>query len=98
MKKAPVSAYMVIFNEEKVIERALKSIYQVVDEIVVVYDGPCRDNSLKICQKFGAKIFVRKHSGEAEPHRPFSFEKAKNNWILQLDADEYLSPALQKNL
>lgn len=93
-----ISACLVIYNEEKIIERALKSITGLVDEIIVVHDGPCLDNSLKICQKYGAKIFIRRHVGEAEPHRPFTFEKAKNNWIFQLDADEYLSPSLQKNL
>ena len=97
-KNTQVSACLVIFNEEKIIERCLKSIYKVVDEIIVVHDGKCSDNSLKICKKYGAKIFIEEHVGEAEPHRVFTFEKAKGDWILQIDADEYLSDKLKKAL
>jgi hypothetical protein len=45
---------------------------------------------LEIAREFTNKIFIRPHRGAPEPHRPFSFEQAKNQWILQLDADEYL--------
>ncbi len=96
--KNKISACLVIRNEEGSIERALKSIKNFVDEIIVVHDGPCSDTSLAICKKYTQNVFVRPFIGEAEPHRVFTFEKAKNNWMLQLDADEFLSKTLQKNV
>jgi glycosyltransferase involved in cell wall biosynthesis len=98
LKKLPVSAVMVIYNEEKVLERALKSFYEVVDEIIIVHDGKCTDKSLEIARKYTDKVFELEHVGESEKYRPFAYEKAQNNWILQLDADEYLSEDLRSDL
>lgn len=97
-KKLPISAVMVIYNEEKVLERALRSFCDVVDEIIVVHDGKCTDKSLEIARKHTSKVFELEHVGEAEKHRPLTYEKARNEWILQVDADEYLSDKLKRNL
>jgi glycosyltransferase involved in cell wall biosynthesis len=96
--KLPISAVMVIRNEEKKLEQSLQSFYYLVSEIIVVHDGKCTDNSLKIAKKYTNKVYIKPFIGEAEPHRPFTYRTAKYNWILQLDADECLSKALQKNL
>lgn len=93
-----LSACLVIHEEEKILGRCLESIKNVVDEIVVIHDGSCHDNSLEIAQKFGAKIFTRPYIGEAEYHRPFSFENAKGDWIFQIDADEFLSEGAKKEI
>ncbi|MDO8529162.1 MAG: glycosyltransferase [bacterium] len=98
IKKLPITAVMVIHNEEAIIKRALQSCFNVADEIIVIHDGKCQDRSLDIARKYTDKIFKLEHVGAAERHRPFAYEKAKNNWILQLDADEYLSDSLRENL
>jgi glycosyltransferase involved in cell wall biosynthesis len=96
--KLPISAVMVLYNNERVLERAIKSFYDLVDELIIVHDGKCSDRSLEIARKYTDKIYIRPHIGEAEPHRVFTYEKAKNEWILQVDADEYLSKELRNNL
>ncbi len=93
-----ISAFLVIYNEEKHIERSLGSLKDVVDEIVVVHDGECTDRSLEIAKDFGAKIFVQEHRGMREFHQVFAINQCKYDWILQIDADEFLSPELKKNL
>lgn len=93
-----ISACLVVYNEEKLISRCLDSLQGVVDEIIVIHDGACQDQTLEIAKKYGARIYVETHVGGAEEHRPLSFRLAKNNWILQIDADEYLSPELRDNL
>lgn len=98
MARVKISACLVLRNEESLIVRCLDSLKDVVDEIIVVHDGPCLDQTLVIAAKYGANIFEREFIGEAEPHRPFSFAQASGDWILQIDADEYLSSDLQKNL
>jgi len=93
-----ISACLVVYNEEKLIGRCLESLRGVVDEIILVHDGECSDKTLVIAKEYNAKIFIRPFVGEAEEHRPFSFEQATGEWILQIDADEFLSPELKKNL
>jgi len=93
-----ISACLVIYNEEKKIKRCLDSLVGVVDEIVVIHDGECKDKSLEIAKKYTNRVYVMEHAGEAEVHRPFSFKMAKNKWLLQIDADEFLSSELKNNL
>ena len=98
MKRNSITASIIAYNEEKNIRRCLDSINGVIDEIVLVHDGPCSDRTLEIAKEYAKKIFVRPRIGEAEPHRPFAMEQASSEWILTLDADEYLSPELAKSL
>jgi len=93
-----ISACLVLYNEARHINRCLASLKDIVDEIIIVHDGECLDKTLEICAAYNAKIFIKEHLGEAEPHRPFSFNQASGEWILQIDADEYLSPELRDNL
>jgi glycosyltransferase involved in cell wall biosynthesis len=93
-----ISACLVVYNEEKLIRRCLESLRDVVDEIILVHDGECTDRTLEIAKEYGAKIFVRDHKGFCEHHRPFCCKQASYNWILQIDADEFLSAELRNNL
>ncbi len=93
-----ISACLVVRNEEKLIGRCLKSLQGAVDEIIVVHDGDCADKTLEIAAGFRAKTFIRPFYGVAEGQRPFSYEQASYEWILQIDADEFLSDELQNKL
>lgn len=84
-----ISACIVVYNEEALIERCLQSIATLVDEIIIVHDGQCKDKTLEIAKKYTNKIFTKDHIGIAEPLRSFSFQQASSEWILQIDADEY---------
>jgi glycosyltransferase involved in cell wall biosynthesis len=93
-----VSACVVVRNEEAVIERCLSSLDGVVDEIVLVHDGPCEDRTLQIAERHGARVFVRPLVGHAEVSTVFAFEQATGEWILSVDADEFLSTELRAQL
>lgn len=97
-KKGSISACLVVYNEEKLIRRCLESIKDVVDEIIIIHDGPCKDKTLDICKEYTDKVYVGKRRGIAEPHRPETFRKASSEWILWIDADEFLSEGLKKNI
>lgn len=86
----PITCAIVVHNQASLLEVAIKSVYHLVGEIVVVHDGPCVDNSIAVAKKYGCRVFTRKHSGHSEKNRSFSYRKATYKWILQLDADEYL--------
>lgn len=89
---------MVVYNEEEMLPTCLDSVKDVVDEIIIVLDGPSSDRTFEIAKKYTDKVFVRSNIGHGEPHRPFTFKKARGDWILWLDADEVLSTEMRKNL
>jgi glycosyltransferase involved in cell wall biosynthesis len=95
LPKASLSACIVVRNEEAVIERCLASLAEVVDEIVLVHDGDCDDRTLEIAAGYGCRIFVQPLVGHAESATVFAFEEARGEWILSLDADEFLSEPLR---
>jgi glycosyltransferase involved in cell wall biosynthesis len=88
----------VVRHEERAIATALASLRGIVDEILVVHDGPCADRTLEIATAYGARTFVRPRAGYCEAHFDFAREAARGGWLLQLDADEFLSPPLAASL
>ncbi len=93
--KNSLTACLVVFNEEKYIDRCLTSIKECTNEIIIVHDGPCKDQTLEIAKRYTDKIFVKKHIGIAEPHRVFALEQATGDWVMWIDADEFLSDNLK---
>lgn len=83
-----ISAVLIVKNEEKVLERCLRSIDQ-VDEIVVLDTGST-DRTVEIARSITSKVF------RAPPINPFHFGEARNlalsyarhDWVLTIDADE----------
>jgi glycosyltransferase involved in cell wall biosynthesis len=88
----------VLRNEQDVVERCLNSLDGVVDEIVLVHDGDCEDATLDIAERHGCRVHVRPLVGHAEASTVFAYEQARGEWILSIDADEYLSDALRDGL
>ncbi len=93
--KLPISLVVVTLNEEANIERCLRSVPFASD--VVVVDSFSSDRTLEIAEKLGARIIQEKWRGYG-PQKSFAVSKAKNDWILSLDADEALSPELQQEI
>ncbi len=91
-----LSVVICTFNSEEKIAACLKSV-AFADEIVVVDDGSS-DETLDIVGKYTKKIFHHKSVGYVEPVRNFALEKATNEWILLLDADETVPDALAKKI
>jgi glycosyltransferase involved in cell wall biosynthesis len=93
-----VSACLVVRNEERVLERCLNSLDDVVDEIVLVHDGECEDRTLEIAARHGCRIYTRPLVGHSEASTVFALEQAQGEWILSIDADEYLGDELRGQL
>lgn len=89
---AKISVVINTFNEEKNIERAIKSVSW-ADEILVC-DMYSDDDTAVIAKKLGAKILFHKRAGYVEPARNFAISKAEGDWILILDADEEIPGSL----
>jgi len=94
-----ISACLIVHNEEYCIRRCLSSLVGVVDEILVFYDGPCTDITLDIAKdEFGAKVESLDFYGAMEKHQSYVFSQASGDWILAIDADEFLSDDLKNSL
>ncbi|MEO5572776.1 MAG: glycosyltransferase family 2 protein [Bacteroidia bacterium] len=91
-----ISAVVITYNEERNIERCLTSLQQVADEIIVV-DSFSKDRTEEICKTFNVKFHQRTWD-DFSSAKNFGNEKAANDWILSLDADEALSDELKKNI
>ena len=94
-----LSACLVVHHEEERLAGCLESFADLVDEIVVVHDGPCADETLAIARRFTDKVFTTEaRSGSSEFARPFALEHCTKEWVLVIDADERLSPELRTSL
>ncbi len=92
-----ISAVIITFNEEKNIGRCLESLNGIVDEIVIV-DSFSTDGTKDICSKFENVTFLdQKWLGYSES-KNVGNDKAQNDWILSIDADEALDEKLQKSI
>lgn len=96
MEKIKISAIVNTLNEEKNIERCLKSLY-FCDQIVVV-DMQSDDMTVKLAKKYTKDIYEHKRVGYVEPARNFAISKAKGDWVLIVDADEVIPAKLANKL
>ena len=90
-----ISAIIITKDEEHSIRECLQSISW-VDEIIVV-DSESKDQTLKICKEFRAKIFTKSWQGFG-PQKNEAIKHAKYKWILSIDADEIITPELKKEI
>jgi glycosyltransferase involved in cell wall biosynthesis len=89
---APVSCYIRTLNEERVLGRVIAAAREVVDEIVVV-DSGSTDATVAIAQAAGARVVHQEWLGNGRQKR-FGEDQCRNDFLLDLDADEIVSPAL----
>jgi O-antigen biosynthesis protein len=89
-KKNTLSLCMIVKNEENHLVRCLRSVRDVVDEIIIVDTGST-DKTIDIAKVFGAKLFDFPWTGDFSAARNHSLAQATSDWILVLDGDEAIS-------
>ncbi len=91
-----LSIVIITYNEEHNIRRCLESVQGVGNEILVVDSGSL-DGTADICRELGATVIEQDFLGYIE-QKNFATSKAKNDWVLSLDADEALTPELKSSI
>lgn len=86
-KKLPISLTMIVKNEENFLDACLKSVQEMVSEIIIVDTGST-DRTKEIAERYGAKIYDFEWIDDFSAARNYALEKATQPWVLQLDADE----------
>lgn len=95
MDKLKISVAIIVKNEADRIARLLNSV-GFADEIVVV-DSGSRDDTVAVCEKWGARVIYHEWSGHIA-QKQFALQQTASEWILSLDADEEVSDALAKEI
>lgn len=92
-----LSAVLATYNEEKNIGDCLETVRQLADEIVVV-DGSSTDRTREIARKHGAKVIKTSNPLNFHINKNKAIDAASGDWILQLDADERVTPELANEI
>jgi len=94
--KHKITAVIIAKNEEARIVPCLESI-KWCDEIVVV-DDMSADETVHLCRKYEAKVIAHPSNGDHDAQRNIGIDNASGDWVLQMDADEIVSPELKKDI
>jgi glycosyltransferase involved in cell wall biosynthesis len=84
-----ISTVIISLNEAQHIGQCVEQAVKWCDEVIVV-DAESTDETVKIAEEKGAKVYVKAWEGYGSA-KNFGNSKAANDWILSLDADEMLS-------
>lgn len=95
--KNKLSVALATYNEEANLAQCLESIRQLADEIIIV-DGSSTDKTVEIAEKFNAKVLIKDNPPIFHINKQKALELCQNEWILQLDADEVVSPDLASEI
>ncbi|MBC6432619.1 tetratricopeptide repeat protein [Nostoc sp. HG1] len=88
---------MIVKNEAATLPKCLSSVRKVVDEMVVLDTGSI-DRTPNIAQQLGAKVYHFKWCNDFSAARNAALKYVTGDWILVLDADETLTPAIVPQL
>jgi glycosyltransferase involved in cell wall biosynthesis len=88
-----LSLCLATHNEEINLPACLESVKDLVDEIVIV-DGKSKDKTVEIAKKYGARVINADNPPMFHINKEKALRQAQGEWVLQLDADERISPAL----
>jgi glycosyltransferase involved in cell wall biosynthesis len=79
-------------NEERNIRPCIESVKSIADELLVA-DSGSTDRTMKIARELGARIIEREYVNSAN-FKNWAIPQAEHSWVLVVDADERLTPAL----
>jgi len=92
----PLSVFIITKDESDRIGDTIKSVIGWADEVIVVDSGSC-DDTVKIAKEAGARVIYNAFSGYG-PQKKFAEKRCKNQWLLNIDADEPLSIEAQEEI
>lgn len=95
-REVKISGVVITFNEEKNIERCIKSIIEICDEVIIV-DSFSNDRTKAICSSYDLRFIENSFEGHIE-QKNFALDQAKYDIVLSLDADEEVSKELSESI
>lgn len=92
MPRPPLSVTIITLNEEANLARAIESVRGFAQEILVV-DSGSTDHTVEIARHLGARVLTNPWRGYGQ-QKNFAQSQAANDWVMNIDADEEVSPEL----
>lgn len=92
-----LSVAIATYNEEQKLGACLASVSSWADEIVIV-DGGSTDRTLTIAKEYNARIMSTDNPPIFHINKQKALDACRGEWILQLDADEVVTPELAKEI
>lgn len=91
-----ITGIVTTLNEAANIVDCIRSLQRVCDEVVVT-DSFSKDDTVKLAQEAGAKVYQHEYIGDGL-QKNLALPYAKNRWVISIDADERLSDELVETL
>jgi glycosyltransferase involved in cell wall biosynthesis len=92
----PLSCFIISKNEADRIAQTIRSVKPWVDEVIVV-DSESSDDTVRVAMGEGARVITQRWLGFGGQKR-FAEDHCRNHWVLNLDADEVVTPALKDEI
>lgn len=91
-----ISVFIITKNEADRISEIINAVKPIADEILVI-DSGSEDNTCEIAMRLGAKVMFNKWQGYGL-QKIFGEKQCRNKWVLNIDADEEVSPELAEEI
>jgi len=96
MTKIPtLSVVLAIHNEAENLERCLKPVQEIANELIIV-DGESTDDSVAVAKKLGARVISTTNKSNFHINKQMAMDAAQGDLVLQLDADEVVDQELKR--
>lgn len=96
MQKIPLSVFIIAKNEADRIPLVIRAVRDWVDEVIVI-DSGSTDDTVVVSEALGARVLFHAWRGYG-PQKVFAEQQCRNAWLLNLDADEEISPHLGEEI
>lgn len=83
-----ISLCLIVKNEEQYLKRCVESVQSLVDETIIVDTGST-DRTVEIAKSLTSNIYIKPFQNDFSEARNYAISKARYEWILFLDADEF---------
>jgi glycosyltransferase involved in cell wall biosynthesis len=88
-----ISVTVIAKNSQATLSRCLNSVKNIADDLVVVVDPATGDDTARIAKELGARVFYRPFD-DFSSQKSYCLSKTRHDWVLSLDADEWISHQL----
>lgn len=94
--RLPLSVFIIAKDEADRIPKALQSVRDWVDEVLVI-DSGSQDDTVSVSIALGARTLFREWQGYGA-QKVFGEAQCRNDWVLNIDADEQISAELRRDI
>ncbi|HZH12701.1 MAG TPA: glycosyltransferase family 2 protein [Microvirga sp.] len=92
----PLSVFIIAKNEADRIGATIRAVRDLTDDLIVI-DSGSTDGTQGVAEELGARVIFNPWPGYGLQKR-FGEDQCRHEWILNIDADEELSPALREEI